>query len=158
MKKNGLIRRAALAAAFVLAFAPGAIGVAVGQSAFNTSFDHFTTGWPLEGAHRSVDCASCHVGGIFQGTPRLCANCHSRGGLVKSTAMPVNHIRTTDECDACHRESSWTYIRAVNHDAVIGDCASCHNGRTATGKPPNHVPTSNDCAACHRTRAWTPAG
>ena len=27
-------------------------------------------------------------------------------GLVKATPPPINHIRTTDECDACHRETS----------------------------------------------------
>ena len=61
-----------------------------------------------------------------------------------------------DECDACHRETSWSYVRPVDHTAVIGTCISCHNGQTATGKPPTHIPTSSDCEACHRTRAWVP--
>ena len=42
-------------------------GAALAQTAFDSSFDHFTTGWPLEGAHRSVECAGCHVGGVFEG-------------------------------------------------------------------------------------------
>ncbi len=99
-----------------------------------------STGWPLEGSHRNVDCASCHVGGIFEGTPRQCVACHSRAGLVKATAPSITHIRTTDECDACHRETTWSYVRPVDHKAVVGTCFSCHNGLTATGKPPDPHP------------------
>ena len=158
MSAIATMRRAALAAAAMLALAAGSGDVAIAQSAFNTSFDHFTTGWPLEDSHRSVDCASCHVGGIFQGTPRQCVFCHSRAGLVKATAPPVNHIRTTDECGACHRETSWAYITAVDHTAVVGNCSGCHNGQAATGKPPDHVWTSSDCEVCHSTIAWRPVG
>lgn len=150
-------RRAAAPVAALLALALLAGGAVLAQTAFDSSFDHFTTGWPLEGAHRSVDCASCHVGGVFQGTPRQCGTCHSRAGLVMAQAPPFNHIRTTAECDACHRESSWSYIVAVDHAVVVGTCASCHNGRTATGRNPGHVPTGADCESCHSTRAWYPA-
>ena len=148
----------ALPFAAVMILAVASIDVASAQSAFNTTFDHFTTGWPLEGSHRNVDCASCHVGGIFQGAPRECAACHSRAGLVKATAPPTNHIRTTEECAACHRETSWSYVRAVDHTAVVGNCHSCHDGHTATGKPPTHIPTASDCDVCHFTGAWSPAG
>jgi len=148
--------RAALVIAAILVVGAGTSDRAVAQSAYNPAFDHFSTGWSLEGAHRGVECAGCHVGGVFQGTPRQCVACHSLAGLVKATPPPVNHIRTTDECDACHRETSWSYVRPVDHTAVIGTCISCHNGQTATGKPPTHIPTSSDCEACHRTRAWVP--
>ena len=86
MSAISAICRVMLATATILALGAGGTDVAIAQSAFNSSFDHVTTGWPLEGSHRSVDCASCHVGGIFQGTPRQCVACHSRAGLVKSTA------------------------------------------------------------------------
>lgn len=135
-----------------------AAGLAPAQSAFETDFDHDSTGWPLQGSHRNVDCGTCHVAGIFEGTPRQCVACHSRGSLVQAAGVPLNHVRTTDECDACHRQNDWGYVRRVDHNAVIGTCLSCHNGLTATGKPPTHVPTSSDCAACHSTRAWSPAG
>lgn len=151
------LRRAARGVLVALAVATVAGGAAFAQSALDSPFDHFTTGWPLEGAHRNADCAACHAGGIFEGTPRQCGSCHSRAGLVKAQAPPLDHIRTTAECDACHVESSWSYVRAVDHSVVLGSCASCHNGRTATGKPPAHVPTGADCGNCHSTRAWYPA-
>jgi hypothetical protein len=158
MSRRASLRGALLAIIAALAFGGGAANVAMAQLTFNSSFDHFTTGWPLEGAHQNLDCAACHVGAIFQGTPRQCVACHSLAGLVKATPPPVNHIRTTAECDACHREVSWAYVRPMDHNAVIGTCASCHNGQTATGKPPNHIPTSGPCEVCHSTRAWSPAG
>ena len=65
------------------------------QSASQSEFDHSTTGFTLEGAHRAVDCASCHVGGVFDGTPQQCSECHSFGGLVKATPVPLDHIQTT---------------------------------------------------------------
>lgn len=150
--------RMGVTAAAVVALWTLAAGVAVAQFAYDSSFDHFSTGWPLEGAHQHLECATCHVGALFAGTPRQCVACHSRAGLVKATAAPLDHIRTTEECDACHRQTSWTYVRPIDHNAVIGTCISCHNGQTATGKGPSHIPTSSDCAACHRTRAWYPAG
>lgn len=156
MNAGATIRRLLLASAAVLALAAGLGGVAVAQLAASSSFDHFSTGWPLEGAHRNVDCAACHVGAIFEGTPRQCVACHSLAGLVKATPPPLDHIRTTDECDACHRETNWAYVRPLDHAAVLGSCASCHNGLTATGKPPSHVPTGSDCGVCHSTRAWSP--
>ncbi len=39
-------------------------------------FDHSTTGFPLTGAHTSVQCANCHVGGKYAGTPTDCYSCH----------------------------------------------------------------------------------
>jgi hypothetical protein len=45
-----------------------------------------------------------------------------------------------------------------NHVGVApGQCASCHDGLTATGRPPHHVVTSLSCDQCHRTTSWLPA-
>ena len=30
-------------------------------------FDHFNTGFPLSGQHQTVQCATCHLKGIFKG-------------------------------------------------------------------------------------------
>ena len=39
-------------------------------------FDHSKTAFPLTGAHTSVQCAQCHVGGNFTTVPTDCASCH----------------------------------------------------------------------------------
>ena len=33
-------------------------------------FDHFSTGFELTGAHENIECASCHIQGVFEGIPR----------------------------------------------------------------------------------------
>lgn len=124
------------------------------QSAFRSDFDHFTTGWPLEGAHRNTDCERCHVSGVFQGTPRRCVSCHSLAGLVKATPPPPQHIRTTNQCQDCHVVASWAAVRRVDHTQVLGSCRSCHNGVIAEGKTPDHPPASSQCELCHRTNTW----
>ena len=44
----------------------------------------------------------------------------------------------------------------MDHGAVVGACASCHNNTVAAGKPPTHIQTSQSCDDCHTTSAWTP--
>jgi hypothetical protein len=129
-------------------------GPADAQSAFRSGFDHFTTSWPLDGAHQNADCETCHVEGIFKGTPRECAACHNRGGLVKATAPPRNHIRSTAQCQDCHSVATWA-ARRVDHTQVLGSCRTCHDGNIATGKPPDHPPASNQCELCHSTSTWS---
>ena len=148
----GFIGGGTLLAVLLLSFTP-----AWGQSAFSSTFDHFSTGYPLEGSHRNVDCQRCHVAGIFRGTPRQCDSCHARGGLVKATPMPQNHILSTQQCQDCHRETTWGPVTRVDHSQVIGGCSSCHNGRIASGKNIDHVQTTAECDDCHRTTGWSPA-
>jgi hypothetical protein len=127
------------------------------QTPFDSDFDHFTTGWPLEGAHRNADCSTCHVGGIFQGTSQQCTDCHSKGGLVRATPVPPNHVRTTGQCQDCHLETIWSPVWRVDHFQVQGSCSTCHNNVIATGKNPGHIASGNNCEDCHSTFAWSPA-
>jgi hypothetical protein len=39
----------------------------------------------------------------------------------------------------------------MSHTAIIGNCASCHNVRNATGKPANHIVTTAPCETCHKS-------
>lgn len=141
----------------VLLLGLASMSVVKAQTPFNSSFDHFTTGWPLEGSHRNADCGRCHTGGVFQGTSRECASCHSMAGLVKATPVPPNHVRTTTQCQDCHLETTWAPVWRVDHFQVQGACATCHNGTTATGKHPGHIVSGNNCEDCHTTFAWSPA-
>jgi len=120
-------------------------------------FNHFSTGFPLEGAHRNAGCSSCHLHGIFAGTPVTCAACHDQGTLIPADKKPSNHIQTVSLCEECHTDRFWKPLAHMDHNAVIGACFSCHNGSTATGKAPNHIASDNTCDDCHTTNAWTPA-
>jgi hypothetical protein len=132
-----------VAAAVVLATAHGRA-----QSALSSSFNHFLTGFPLAGSHSSVDCASCHVGGRFKGTPRQCFACHNG---ATATGKTQAHPQTTNLCESCHLTTTWREMRFIDHTQATAACASCHNGTFAVGKPANHVVTAAPCGNCHQS-------
>jgi len=122
--------------------------------------------FPLTGSHLSTGkcstCASCHAGGVYLGTPKICATCHNGNPSSQLSAQTIgrsaNHppIGTT-ACDACHNTTSFTASWAMNHASVSGQrCDSCHNGSYTTygamGKPSEHPPTTADCGTCHVTK------
>jgi hypothetical protein len=158
-----------IAAAFVfLGQGEVAFGQADQGGAPNLSFDHNTTGFILENAHKLVACETCHTSGTFRGTPRTCDTCHAGAG-ARAPGKPLTHIPTGSvTCDNCHTTTSWTSAK-MNHAALKNmQCSSCHNGSyagyNALGKPATHIPaiafstTSAACETCHtNTVAFAPA-
>jgi Cytochrome c7 and related cytochrome c len=143
-----------LAFATLMALVP----VASAQTAAK-DFDHLRTGFALTGTHTSARCESCHIGGVFKGTPRDCESCHlagarfARANVVKNT----NHIPTQAACESCHSTRTFSGAR-MNHAAVVrGSCTTCHNGTLAAGKSADHFSTTGSCDSCHGTTAWRPA-
>jgi hypothetical protein len=124
----------------------------------SAKFDHMKTGFNLAGPHAVAQCDSCHVQGIFKGTPRDCASCHRAGNRMGATSKPNRHIATMAPCDSCHRSTTWTPATFSHVGVVPGACMTCHNGSIATGKPNGHIFTLASCDGCHRTSAWLPAG
>ena len=122
----------------------------------DSGFDHFNVGFQLTGAHINVECAMCHVKGVFKGTPNQCDQCHSNSGQVVGTAKPTSHIQTVAQCDDCHSTAGWTPAN-ISHISITGTCSSCHNGTTATGKSANHIASNSSCDSCHFTSGWVPA-
>ena len=133
-------------------------------------FDHGRTGWPLELAHASLTCETCHLGDKFDGLTRdSCADCHLDNPHGPS-ADPAS-------CEGCHKADSWlqiwfehltqtTFSLAPQHLAV--GCAQCHGDLVSfaalgTGcldchgdrKPAMHYPGS--CDSCHAGAHWMPA-
>ncbi len=125
------------------------------------SFDHAGTGFLLLGGHATTPCETCHVGGVFKGTPRNCDGCHAPGRRVVATPKNTSHIVTDAPCDSCHF-NTYTFLGAkYNHGTALpGQCLSCHNGRIAAGRPSTHnagFMLTNSCDNCHRTYAFLPA-
>jgi hypothetical protein len=133
---------------------------AAAQTNRAVNFDHIKTGFALTGAHALQPCESCHVQGMFKGTPKKCETCHTPGSRVQATTFkPSNHIPTVLGCAQCHSStSSWSVARFNHAGVVIGQCAQCHNGSITMGKPANHVMTTASCDSCHRTTTWMSAG
>jgi len=144
-------------------------------------FDHLQfTGYALTGAHATLDCAACHIGGNYTNTPATCVGCHLND-FNKTNNPPHVQAGFPQTCQSCHSTAAWnpanfdhnTFTKfpltgahvnvACSQCHVNGqfvgtptDCASCHikdfNGTTN----PNHVqggfPTT--CQQCHTTASW----
>jgi len=142
-------------------------------------FDHSRTRFPLTGAHSTVACVSCHVGGAFTALNTACASCH----MSKFTATTApNHVTAgfPTDCTTCHSNVAWTPA-TFNHSTtkfplmgahVSVACSTCHvNGKfaglgtacvgchlpeyTATVSP-NHTAAGfpTDCTLCHTSVQW----
>ena len=147
---------AALAAAGLL-LAPALTLAATGApSPITVPFDHFSTGFELDGVHRDLPCESCHLNAVFKGTPRNCGVCHITGSMFNATPKTATHIQTTNNCAACHDTTSFRPAVHFTHAEVMGTCFSCHNGTSAQGKGTNHPATNNVCEACHTVMSWNP--
>lgn len=121
-------------------------------------FNHSTTGFTLTGGHATTVCETCHVDGVFKGTPKNCDGCHALGQRVVATPKSTSHILTDAPCESCHFNTSTFLGARYNHAAATpGQCASCHNGRSAKGKHASHAATTFSCDQCHRTSSWIPA-
>ncbi len=129
-------------------------------------FDHATTSFPLEGAHRSVACESCHKApnlqpGLknvsYKSAPTVCSGCHEdiHGGQFSA--------RGSTDCARCHRLFKWkpstfdhetgsAFHLAGAHKDVR--CGLCHlatkemSGKTVV----MYKLTPRDCISCHGTQ------
>ena len=146
----------ALLAMLVLLLGPATPARAAVDQPFIVPFDHFSTGFELDGIHRDIPCESCHLNALFKGTPRNCGVCHIKGSLYNATPKSITHILSTNKCAACHDTSSFRPAVHFTHAEVMGTCVSCHNGTTAQGKGPTHPATSQACEACHTVLSWNP--
>ena len=145
-----------------------------------STFDHSKTNFQLVGAHRTVDCISCHGGNKYVATPSACFSCHQSD----FTAAPA-HVSSqfSHDCLTCHSMDSWTSA-AFDHNrtnfplkgghqnvlcaschksgqfqAIPTDCFSCHQADYNVTKTPSHQLNlfSHDCLRCHTVNVWKPS-
>jgi hypothetical protein len=126
------------------------------------AFDHVRAGFPLTGVHERVPCESCHIQGVFRGTPKDCSTCHSPGSRRATSVKPTNHIPTVQSCDTCHRTTTtgvgWKANTFTHAIVPANACAGCHNNIYLSGKPASHIPTTADCSVCHTSTTSFSAG
>lgn len=134
----------------------------------------------LEGKHAAVQCGQCHTNGVYKGTRRDCAGCHS--AAYGSTTAP-NHASEglPTSCQNCHTPAGWrpatfahtSFALTGKHTGVAcakchvagkytgtsRECGVCHAGTYSATTNPNHTqlgyPTT--CTNCHTTAGWRPA-
>jgi hypothetical protein len=108
-------------------------------------FDHGSTKFPLQGAHRTVACAACHVGERYKDIGAACVDCHR--------IQDVHTGRYGAKCESCHDQSKWSTVR-FDHDKTTKfplraahakvKCDTCHTGDLYRDK------LATTCVSCHR--------
>lgn len=140
------------------------------------TFDHERTGFPLLGAHRTVECTLCHRNG-YAGTPLECISCHQNDFAAAREPL---HTGFSVSCRECHGFTSWQPA-AFDHDAsgfplqgahrstacsqchrsgfagTPTDCFGCHSADFNSASNPRHTSFPTSCNDCHGSSAWRPA-
>lgn len=148
-----------------------------------SAFNHDKSDFPLKGAHKQVDCASCHAvstrnGTAFQEFTGLasdnCSSCHE----------DVHDGRFGSNCKECHVEESFQLFRGMgdfNHNKTgfplqgrhkTISCGDCHDTKARTTdmfrdfanrdvsnciachEDVHEDKFGNDCKACHREESF----
>ncbi len=111
------------------------------------TLDHSRTGFALTGAHTSLQCAQCHINGVYAGTSPACASCHIN--KYNATTNP-NHGAAgfPTDCSVCHSTASFSGATFTHTGFVLTgahtslQCSQCHSDGVYAGK-------SKACASCH---------
>ncbi len=88
--------------------------------------------------------------------PDQTANCIACHNGQQAQGKKINHLNSSEQCQACHQLSAWSPVSSFNHEAAIGQCASCHNNVLAKGQPRHHILTLKSCDDCHLESQWLP--
>jgi hypothetical protein len=136
-------------------------------------FSHDLTNFPLQDAHLTLTCPSCHKPGVsFREAPSTCAGCHG-GKDPHRGALGAGGPTGQADCAACHDAKSWHNAR-FDHSATSfpltnkhleTSCAACHPGARYKGTPVEcvgcHAPDDvhkgsqgKECGNCHTTADW----
>ena len=113
------------------------------------TFDHNTSAFPLTGSHKAVACTTCHINGVYRGTPTTCVACH-QSDFNQSTNP--NHVQSQfpTDCTQCHSTIAWvpsSFSHASTAFPLTGvhtttPCSACHLNSVYKG-------TATQCEACH---------
>ena len=125
----------------------------------DVAFDHFgiSRGFELTGAHRSVECTSCHSG-TGSSVPEApvesvdCYACHvddyqqeHTGSGFPTDCLASHNDLTWDDATFDHLTVSGGFELTGAHQTI--ECARCHSG--PDGSVPETPVESVDCYACH---------
>ena len=145
------------------------------------TYNHDTTGFPLEGMHKKTDCKACHKSLLFKETKNTCVACHT----------DVHGMTVGNDCARCHTAKTWLVDNLpelheqngfplkgghrilacvdchksdnnLKFERIGNECISCHQKDYANTKEPNHLSSgfSTNCITCHdpETNDWKGAG
>lgn len=130
------------------------------------NFDHRLTGFILEGKHRSLECAQCHMEAhitskdirankgllgahTYLGLPTECSGCHA----------DQHKGQLNLQCQTCHSPDAWKPAVGFVHDKakyrlsgahLKVDCNKCHRPMRTDARTVQYVGLMFDrCSSCH---------
>jgi hypothetical protein len=131
------------------------------------AFDHGKTKFPLQGAHKDVACAICHIGEIYKNLAQTCVSCHR--------LQDPHTGQLGDRCGQCHDDVDWrkninfdhnrTRFQLIGQHASVA-CEDCHGSPTYKDAPLACEKCHRDsyhlgrlgiiaqCGSCHSPFAW----
>jgi hypothetical protein len=108
-------------------------------------YDHDKTQFKLTGAHSSVSCDACHIGGQYKPVPKSCNGCHATDDEHRGARG--------EDCAKCHLTKEWKtakydHLKETGYE-LLGvhvqiNCLTCHRSGNYKDKIPK------DCNGCHR--------
>jgi hypothetical protein len=133
-------------------------------------FDHRKTGYPLEGGHTGLKCASCHNPGRIAPAARksILMKDLRRTYLGLGTACVTCHEdkhkgQLGDNCERCHTVAKWKDVARFDHSTtrykLTGahakvECAKCHGTRPSPNAASAVIRYTGipfaQCADCHK--------
>ncbi len=146
------------------------------------TFDHASTKFTLEGAHKTVDCQDCHINGNYQLKYTDCFQCHEND--FNNVQSPSHAAGQFDhDCMRCHTMFAWSPSTldhastnfpltgahtttpcqdchtSGNYNLAYADCWQCHETTFNQAQNPDHRSgrLPRDCTQCHTTTSWTPS-
>lgn len=145
------------------------------------AFQHAPRTFPLEGAHATTSCTSCHQSLDFSKVDRTCASCHQdvhKGEFGTQCArchtartftdratmaqahqagrFPLLGAHATVPCESCHTPARNGQLQFVNRPVT---CFGCHAATFRDARSPDHSAArfSPDCTTCHTQVSWAGA-
>jgi len=135
--------------------------VAVGARGKTPTAIHQNTSGDCSGWHNTTNFLGAfvdHTGPDVTG--KRCDVCHNG---IDATGMDAKtnpvHVLTDQDCGTCHLAGGAFTPAIFDHTGIVNNCASCHDGVSATGLSLNHITIGigQDCSACHNPTAFAGA-
>ena len=106
-------------------------------------FDHSKTDFPINSAHRGIECVGCHADEHYTDLSSTCISCHRADDEHKGDLG--------ERCETCHTGAQWEQVRfdhsktdfALTGAHARSECTDCHADQRFA-----NTPTS--CVSCHR--------
>jgi hypothetical protein len=120
--------------------------------------EHAKTGFPLTGAHASLQCEQCHPRAAaqdYRGASPVCFSCHASDDRRAPNHVTMNFPRT---CGNCHNTVS--FAGALFNHSFLGNISNCYGCHSADyQRAANHVAMNfpQTCGNCHNTATWAGA-